>query len=73
MLYLQEKVNEMPDFIERCIAGPLAGDFEDIDAVFINGPRQSGKSTFAEAFGSRYEKVFDEDLFAVPLPALWEL
>jgi predicted AAA+ superfamily ATPase len=48
----------MSDYVERRIAGPLAGDFDDIEAVFINGPRQSGKSTFAEAFGSRYERVF---------------
>jgi predicted AAA+ superfamily ATPase len=48
----------MDELIERHLAGPLAEDFEDIDAVFLNGPRQSGKSTFAEAFGRRYEKVF---------------
>jgi predicted AAA+ superfamily ATPase len=48
----------MPEIIERHIAGLVAGDFKDIDAVFINGPRQSGKSTFTEAFGSRYKKVF---------------
>jgi hypothetical protein len=37
----------MDDLIERHLAGPLAGDFEDIDAVFLNGPRQSGKRSFS--------------------------
>jgi predicted AAA+ superfamily ATPase len=48
----------MPDLIERRLGGIVAGDFEDIDAVFINGARQSGKSTFVESFGTRYKKVF---------------
>jgi predicted AAA+ superfamily ATPase len=48
----------MSEYIERHLAGPLAEDFNDIDAVFINGPRQSGKSAFAEAFGRLYGKVF---------------
>jgi predicted AAA+ superfamily ATPase len=43
--------------IERRIAELVARDLEDIDAVFINGGRQTGKSTFAEAFGGQYKKV----------------
>ncbi|GHV88581.1 hypothetical protein AGMMS50267_09410 [Spirochaetia bacterium] len=43
--------------IERRITELVARDFEDIEAVFINGGRQTGKSTFAEAFGGEYKKV----------------
>jgi predicted AAA+ superfamily ATPase len=43
--------------IERYAAGLIARDFEDIDAVFINGGRQTGKSTLAEMFGKGRIKV----------------
>ncbi|MDR2134961.1 MAG: ATP-binding protein [Treponema sp.] len=45
------------DAIERRIGGPVAKDFRDIEAVFINGPRQAGKSTFVETFGKNYKKT----------------
>jgi predicted AAA+ superfamily ATPase len=44
--------------IERHISALVAGDLRDIEAVFINGPRQAGKSTFAEAFGRGYRHTF---------------
>jgi predicted AAA+ superfamily ATPase len=46
------------DIIERRAAGVITEDLQDIEAVFINGPRQAGKSTFAENFGKQYDKVF---------------
>ena len=36
--------------IKRNLASLIAEDFKDIEAVFINGPRQAGKSTFAQDF-----------------------
>jgi predicted AAA+ superfamily ATPase len=48
----------MEERIKRHIAGTVAEDFKDIEAVFINGARQTGKSTFVEDFGSAYKKVW---------------
>ncbi|MCL2008244.1 MAG: ATP-binding protein [Treponema sp.] len=47
----------MPSFIKRYIHELIADDLKDIDAVFINGPRQVGKSTLVEAFGEQYKQV----------------
>jgi predicted AAA+ superfamily ATPase len=44
--------------VPRGIVEMVARDLEDIDAVFINGGRQTGKSTFAEEFGRRYTRAF---------------
>ena len=47
----------MAKIIPRHIANSVTLDFEDIDAVFINGPRQAGKSTFTESFAQSYKKT----------------
>ena len=47
----------MTKFIPRNITKLVIEDFKDIDAVFINGPRQVGKSTFVQAFAEHYKKV----------------
>ncbi|GBR74490.1 putative AAA family ATPase [Candidatus Termititenax aidoneus] len=44
--------------INRILSQTVRQDFQDIDAVFINGGRQTGKSTFVENFGRQYKKVF---------------
>ena len=46
------------DEIKRYLAGLIEEDFEDIEAVFINGPRQAGKSTFALEYGKRRRAVY---------------
>ena len=38
----------MAKFIPRFISNLVIEDLKDIDAVFINGPRQAGKSTFVQ-------------------------
>ena len=43
--------------IQRHITKLVLEDMEDIDAVFINGQRQAGKSTFVETFASHYKKA----------------
>ncbi|MDR3049736.1 MAG: ATP-binding protein [Elusimicrobiota bacterium] len=48
----------MKNFIERKLVKNVSGGLEDIEAVFINGPRQSGKSAFAENFGNNYQSVY---------------
>jgi len=53
------RVSFYPRFLER----PLVEALEDAPAVLIHGPRQSGKTTLAQRV---------EDLYAVPLRALWE-
>jgi predicted AAA+ superfamily ATPase len=57
----------MAEVIKRDITEMVLRDFEDIEAVFINGARQSGKSTFVEFFGRSYKKVvyvsFDDITF----------
>lgn len=57
----------MVEIIGRDITKLILEDFEDIEAVFINGARQTGKSTFAEAFGKHYKNVvyisFDDITF----------
>ena len=47
----------MTKFIPRNITNLVIEDFKDIDAVFINGPRQAGKSTFVQTFAEHYKKV----------------
>ena len=47
----------MTKFIPRHITKLVVEDFKDIDAVFINGPRQVGKSTFVQTFAEHYKKV----------------
>jgi len=47
----------MIKIIPRHITKLVAEDLKDIDAVFINGPRQAGKSTFVQAFAEHYGKV----------------
>jgi predicted AAA+ superfamily ATPase len=47
----------MAALIPRHITNLVLQDLEDIDAVFINGPRQAGKSTFVETFARHYKKV----------------
>jgi len=47
----------MAGLIQRNIAKLVVEDFKDIEAVFINGPRQAGKSTFVEAFAENYKKT----------------
>ena len=47
----------MAKFIPRYLTSLVLEDLKDIDAVFINGPRQAGKSTFVEAFADHYKKV----------------
>ena len=47
----------MAAFIPRHITKLVIEDLKDIDAVFINGPRQTGKSTFVETFAEHYKKV----------------
>ncbi|MDR1575055.1 MAG: ATP-binding protein [Treponema sp.] len=37
--------------VKRRLVRAINRDFEDIEAVFINGARQTGKSTLAESFG----------------------
>jgi predicted AAA+ superfamily ATPase len=46
------------ELIERRVTQVIAEDLKDIDAVFLNGARQAGKSTFAETFGTHYKNVF---------------
>ena len=47
----------MAELIERRLAGLVAGDLQDIEAVFINGGRQTGKTTFVTNFGKQYKNV----------------
>jgi predicted AAA+ superfamily ATPase len=47
----------MTDIIERRLETLVAGDLQDIEAVFINGGRQTGKSTFVTKLGERYTNV----------------
>jgi predicted AAA+ superfamily ATPase len=47
----------MAEIIERRLAALVAGDLQDIEAVFINGGRQTGKSTFVSSLGGRYKNV----------------
>ena len=47
----------MEKFIPRHITKPIIEDLRDIDAVFINGPRQAGKSTFVQSFAEHYKNV----------------
>jgi len=47
----------MAKIIDRRLAGLVTGDLRDIEAVFINGGRQTGKSTFVTSLGKRYRNV----------------
>ncbi|MCL2025711.1 MAG: ATP-binding protein [Leptospirales bacterium] len=47
----------MTRIIPRHITKLVSEDFKDIDAVFINGSRQVGKSTFVQTFAEYYKKV----------------
>ena len=38
----------MTSIIERHVTKLVLEDLDDIEVVFINGPRQAGKSTFVE-------------------------
>jgi len=48
---------KMTEIIDRRLADLVAGDLRDIEAVFINGGRQTGKSTFVTSLGERYKNV----------------
>jgi hypothetical protein len=45
-------------YIPRQLVKLIIEDFCDIDALFINGARQVGKSTLAETIGTQFPKVF---------------
>jgi len=47
----------MAEIIDRRLASLVTGDLRDIEAVFINGGRQTGKSTFVTSLGERYRNV----------------
>ena len=47
----------MSDIVDRRLGVLVAEDLQDIEAVFINGARQTGKSTFWASLGARYENV----------------
>ena len=47
----------MTDIIDRRLASIVVEDLQDIEAVFINGGRQTGKSTFVTKLGERYKNV----------------
>ena len=49
----------MTEIIDRRLADLVAGDLRDIEAVFINGARQTGKSTFVASLGNRYKNVIN--------------
>ncbi|MDR1998031.1 MAG: ATP-binding protein [Candidatus Margulisbacteria bacterium] len=53
--------------IARHLSAVIARDLQDIDAVFINGARQTGKSTFVETFGRRYSPVLYASLDDISL------
>ncbi|MDR2437727.1 MAG: hypothetical protein LBD17_06700 [Endomicrobium sp.] len=43
--------------VKRNILKQVQNDLKDSDAVFINGARQVGKSTFVESFADYYDSV----------------
>ena len=47
----------MASIIQRHVTKLVLEDLEDIEVVFINGPRQAGKSTFVETFTGHYKNV----------------
>jgi len=47
----------MASIIQRHITKLVLEDLDDIEVVFINGPRQAGKSTFVETFTGHYKNV----------------
>jgi predicted AAA+ superfamily ATPase len=49
----------MSQFIERYLHKLIIEDFKDIEAVFINGARQTGKSTFVSDFAKHFKNVFE--------------
>jgi predicted AAA+ superfamily ATPase len=49
----------MPKIVERYLHKQIIQDFKDIEAVFVNGARQTGKSTFVNDFAKHFKNVFE--------------
>ena len=59
----------MADIVDRRLGALVAEDLQDIEAVFINGARQTGKSTFVSSLGERYENVLSVSFDDISLRA----